>query len=264
MIKPSLVLLPGAGNHTPDPSVFRTHVDDPTSFEIIRYPGWRRYVEKDFSANSLVEELANEIARRTGRGPIRIIGMSIGGHLGYAAALKLESSGRRVDGLCAIDSFMVSNASPSPGWTKRAFGRGVQLLRKRRTGDFVQYLRSLFWRTVVRSTGARLTPLCDFMATHGAASLLSADHLLEEELSMRLLLRHVNPWIPSLDLIPTALKAPTILLRTQATAVHDKAWRKRCPNIRILEIAGQHGSLFEAENVGSLNRAFVAATFDWR
>ena len=90
--------------------------------------------------------------------------------------------------------------------------------------------------------------------------MLGSDGIAEQELSMRLLLREVNPWIADLDRNPAFLTAPTILLRTQSSAGHDVAWRQRCPNIAIREVPGKHLTLFEPENISGLRDAFVSAT----
>ena len=81
---------------------------------------------------------------------------------------------------------------------------------------------------------------------------------------MRLLIRTVAPWIPSLDREPIALQAPAILLRTRFTARDDAAWRRRCPNIDIIEIPGAHHTLFDPENISSLRKSFIAAKQKWR
>ena len=81
---------------------------------------------------------------------------------------------------------------------------------------------------------------------------------------MRLMLREVAPWLASLDRKPVALKAPAILLRTRSNLNYDDDWRRRCPGIKIIEIAGDHDLYFEPQNFGILRAAFVAATQDWR
>jgi hypothetical protein len=173
--------------------------------------------------------------------------------------------GREIAGLCAIDSFMIASSGPSAGWKGRALEQGFELLRKRRIGEFARFLRSKFWRALVRLAGSRLPGLLQRFSSSGRLPSVSAfDPTFEEELSMRLLVREVAPWIGSLDREPVALKAPAILLRTLPTASDDAAWRRRCPNIEIFEISGQHHTLFEAENIGSLREAFVNATRDWR
>jgi thioesterase domain-containing protein len=267
MMEPSssVLFLPGAGGGAPDLEVFREGVQDATRFEVIGYPGWKRYVADGFSAEALIAELAAQIVAKVPHGPIRIIGLSIGGHFGYAIGLHLQAMGREITGLCAIDSFMIESSEPSTGWKGRALEQGFELLRKRRVGEFARFLRSKFWRALVRLAGSRLSSLMQRFSSSGRLPSVSAfDPMFEEELSMRLLVREVAPWLGSLDREPQALRIPAILLRTRLTAGDDAAWRRRCPNIEVVEIPGQHHTLFETENVGSLHQAFITATRDWR
>jgi hypothetical protein len=82
-------------------------------------------------------------------------------------------------------------------------------------------------------------------------------------LNMRLLLRETAPWVASLDRNPIALDAPAALLRRPMTSPDDDAWRRRCPDIQILEIPGGHQTLFEPENIEALRSAFRAAKESW-
>ena len=52
---------------------------------------------------------------------------------------------------------------------------------------------------------------------------------------------------------------PRYLLRTGVTASHDGIWRRRCPDVRIIDIPGNHETLYEAENAAAL-RAVVASS----
>jgi len=149
-----VMFLSGAGGGAPDLDMFRDGVDDTTRFEVIGYPGWRRYVADGFTSEALIAELASLIVAKVPRGPIRIVGLSIGGHFGYAIALHLEAVGREIAGFCAIDSFMFVSSKPSAGWKGRALGEALELLRKRRIGDFVRFLRARFWRALVRLAGS--------------------------------------------------------------------------------------------------------------
>jgi thioesterase domain-containing protein len=264
-LSPPVMFLSGAGGGAPDLDVFRAGVDDTTRFEVIGYPGWQRYVADGFSAEVLIADLAAQIVARVPHGPVRIVGLSIGGHFGYAIGLHLEAMGREIAGLCAIDSFMITSSGPSAGWKGRALEQGFELLRKRRIGEFTRFLRSKLWRALVRLAGSRLPGLLQRFSSSGRLPSVSAlDPVFEEELSMRLLVREVAPWIASLDREPVALKAPAVLLRTRLTASDDASWLRRCPNIEILEITGQHHTLFDPENIGSLREAFITATRHWR
>jgi thioesterase domain-containing protein len=199
------------------------------------------------------------------QGPIRIVGLSIGGHFAYGIGLHLQAMGREVAGICAIDSFMFVSSAPSAEWKARALEQGFELLRKRRFGELAEFMRSKFWRAWIRLAGDRLPVLLRVVASaKWLPSVLAADPLVGGELSMRMLVRTTAPWLAELDRAPVPLKIPAVLLRTALAESDDVAWRQRCPNIRILEIPGHHHNLFDQENVGVLHETFIAATREWR
>jgi hypothetical protein len=88
---------------------------------------------------------------------------------------------------------------------------------------------------------------------------LKFDPSFQQELSMRLLIRATAAWIGMLDQRPVPLNARSVLLRTPASAVYDAAWRRRCPNIEIIEAAGRHHTVLDKENFPFLHRALVTA-----
>jgi thioesterase domain-containing protein len=250
---PPVIYLPGSGGGTPDLTLLRSGPDDPTSFQAIRYPGWQRLKNTEFSADGLIADLASQIEAIVPSGPIRILGLSIGGHFGYAAALHLQAKGREIAGFCALDSFMFHSAAPGANWQSRAIAEGLELIRKRRMAEFFEFLRSKFWRAFIRLPG-----------TQAAVMRPSADPILEQELSMRLLVTAVAPWLASLDDNPVPLNVPAAILRTPASAGFDEAWRRRCPRLRIFDLPGTHHTLFEPENIGALRAAFAQATKEWQ
>ncbi len=256
----TFIFLAGAGGGgEQDIAAFQAGLEEPVEVRMLSYPGWRRYVARDFSAEVFLEELTAQIAEMAPAGPIHIMGSSIGGHLGYAAALRLEQEGREVACLCAIDSFMIRSALPSSGWQSRAASEGLALLRQGRWSDLAAFARSKFWRALLRLAGGRLPAMLRLLARSGWFSrLLAADKLAEQELSMRLMLRVVAPWIASLDRQPVPTAIPTLLLRTRRTGSDDPAWRRRCSRLRISEVPGEHLTLFAPQNIGALRKAFSA------
>jgi thioesterase domain-containing protein len=208
----------------------------------------------------LIAELTAQIRAKVPDGPIRILGDSIGGHFGYAAAISLERSGREVAGFCAIDSFMITSASRRAGWKGRASARAWELLAARHPREFVHFGRSLCWRSLLRLT-ARLWPA--LLRRHSASGRLpwwlSLDSMFEHELSMRLLIRAAGPWIGMMDQRPASLNARSVLLRTQANAGYDAACRRRCPNIEIMQVRGQHHSVLNPDNISVLRQALLTA-----
>lgn len=228
--------------------------------ETIAYPGWRRYSAPGFSLDALIAELTEQITALAPTGPIGIVGISIGGHFGYSAALRLRSSGREVAGFCAVDTFMISSAAPSAGWRRRALANATKIVSERRFGDFLRFVGSKFWRMLMRLAGDRLPRLAGRWVS---APRAAGESLLEEELSMRLLIREAAPWVAGLDLDPKALDIPAVLLRTPATARDDAAWRRRCPQISVHELPGRHDTMFDTENIAPIHELFVEATRAW-
>jgi thioesterase domain-containing protein len=258
------LILSGAGGGAIDPAFFCSSAEDATRFQTIGYPGWRRYVDTGFSANKLIQDLAAQMAIRAPAGPIRIIGISIGGHLGYAAALIFQASGREISGFCAIDTFTAASASPMAGWRARALRAGVGLLRDRRFDEFGRFLRSRFWRALLRLTGSRLASVVRRITPLGRLPwILRADPIFEEELSMRLLIQEMAPWVASLDREPIPLRSPAVLLRTYSNEDADSLWRRRCPGIKIMEIPGDHHTLLDPETSRYFRETFVIGTSEW-
>lgn len=260
-----IIVLPGANSKGPGRDFFAEGPDDPCQYRTLGYPGWQQMLTDDFSASSLVEGLVAEISDIVPRGPIRIIGISLGGHLGYAAALKLQSQGREIGTLCAVNSFMVNSAAPRSGWQQRALQLGLGLLRKRRIGDFANFIRARVWRTMLRlGEGDPRKLLSRSGLARRLVSQFAREPMFEEELSMRIRLAETAPWVGTLDVNPVALMAPAILFRTAETAVCDPAWQHRCPKISIIEMPGTHQTWFHLENHATFRKQFLAATQEWR
>ncbi|HVP62927.1 MAG TPA: alpha/beta fold hydrolase [Myxococcaceae bacterium] len=261
---PPVVFLPGAGGQAPDLSFLRDGPSDVTRFITINYPGWRQYVEADFSPEVLIQYLVEQIIAAVASGPVALLGVSLGGHFCYALALRLRALGRDVAGICVIDSFMVTSSAAGKGWIGRAVDDAFYLLRKGRFREFGRHVLAKCWRALMRLAGPRLAGwMRGLRGARARPGHARSDSLFEFELSMRLLLRATAPWVASLDREPIPLDAPAALLRTPLTSSDDEAWRRRCPQIEILEIPGGHQTLFEAENLDALRAAFVAARRGW-
>ena len=250
------VFLPGSGNQAPDLNLLRSGPLDNLHFETIHYPDWRSYGKGAFKPEALIDELAAKILKIVPEGPIRIAGLSIGGHFGYAAALQLLRRGHTIACFCAIDSFMFDTAAATAGWQGRALSEALQMVRSRRAGDLLEFARSRSWRLMLRLSGGRLPGLIRGLSSIGLGSRIPIDPVLEQELGIRFMARETAPWLASLDSTPAPLDVPAFLLRTRSTAGDDPAWRRRCPSLKVIEIDGTHHSLFSAENAGKLREAF--------
>jgi len=254
------VVLSGAGAGVPDLRAFAATPAEAARFAPLVYPGWPRYADEGFSAQALVRELADEIAGWRER--VAILGVSLGGHLGYAVALRLQSLGVEVAGLCAVDSFRISSAEVRPGSAGRHLARLRALAQSGSPGRLATQARSLFWRALLRLAGDRAAPI--LRRGRGLfRAVCAADPAFEKELSMRLLMRATSPWLGELDRDPVPLPVRAAHLRTANSAGSDDAWRARCPGIEIVEIPGNHDSLLDPENFAAMRRAFATATRGW-
>jgi thioesterase domain-containing protein len=269
-VPPTVVFFPGGGGGWPelpyDPSLFglgelfKRKEDDAIRFEPIQYPDWRQFVADGFSADVFLSQLVEQIVARVPHGRVWIVGFSLGGHFGYACALRLQAIGREIAGFCAIDAYMMTSSEPRPGWKRRHLEEARRLWDDRRFSDLALFVRKRFWRVQLRL----FPPLLRFLARSERGRALAAlDPVLDHELRMRVFIGGVAPWIGSLDRDPVAINAPAALLRTQEMAGDDVAWRRRCPNIEIVEIDGDHTTWLDPENAGSFRKAFAAATHNW-
>jgi thioesterase domain-containing protein len=258
-----IIFFPGTGGEIPSFSGFIVGCSDALRFEALTYPGWQQYASETFSIEDLIADLEAQVLVKIPEGPIRIVGYSIGGHFGYATALRLRAKGREIAGFCAIDSFMIESLRPSANWKTRAVSEALEILRKGQLREFDRFIRSKFWRGLFRLAGGRLRGVVQGLPLNRFLSVCAFDPILEKELNLRLLTQAVAPWAASLDREPVVLYAQASLLRTVQTACDDAAWRRRCPNIEIFEIQGQHQTLLLADDIGSLQEVFSAATRSW-
>ncbi|MDT2021269.1 thioesterase domain-containing protein [Methylocella sp. CPCC 101449] len=260
-VRPPIIVLPGASGHAPDGALFSADAADRDRVVALRYPPWQNHVDAGLSGEALVETLTAEILRRAPQMPVVLVGVSIGGHFAHATALRLESLGHGVAGLCIIDAGTIT-AARSAQWKARLTSHALDLLRRGRPGALALHARHLAWRGLFRLAGDGLPALA-----RGHAAPLHRigmiDPTFAEELSMRLRIRMAATWMGSLDDHPAVLRAPTVLLRTRVTTSADSLWRRRCPDLRIIDIPGNHETLFEPKNAAALRTAFLAASVNW-
>lgn len=154
-----IALLLGAGNEAIDLTAFVDVDAEAKRIAVIRYPGWRHYVSADFSADTFVRELTDDVASRTQCGRIGIVGYSLGGHLGYLVALRLQEMGLKVAGFCAINSLMIESADLRPGWGARLLIAALRPVRERSVEKLLTFARHEFWRGLLRLGGAKAPAL---------------------------------------------------------------------------------------------------------
>ena len=237
-----VIFLPGGGATDEELAPLKTIVEADGRFRMVSFPGWRRYASNEFSADLLIGEVAAYVESEAPTGPLRIVGLSLGAHVGYAAAVRLQSRGREVVGFCAIDGTM-------SGYPWR---QGLQLLKERQF--------RVLWATAMAKARHSLIRL---RGTKGPLHA-KADSDVATPPSLVLWLASARTWTLSLDFNPVPLNASNALVRTRPSAADDKVWKRRCPGIRILQVPGTHHTFMDSQHINSFRLAMATAICDWR
>jgi thioesterase domain-containing protein len=257
-----VVVLSGAGGGTPSCEPFRAGYGEDATFAVLTYPDWQRHLDNGFGFGALVDEIVRQMQAHVPDGSIRILGVSLGAHFGYAAAIELQKRGRSVSDFCAVDSFVVhgSGATASPGWVGRALKLWTRLLSEWKFAELSQAMNTRLWRALLKLDRNSLLRVLRSLRKSGIMEpLIRASPLLAYELNMRLLIQVSHEGLARLDKDPPVLAAPAILLRTVYSAGADDYWRRRFPAIQICEIPGDHDTMFDPKNVPEMSRIFFEA-----
>ena len=256
MTGPQVIVLPGSGGGSPDVEPFRAGYGSTVQFRWLTYPSWRWYLKRR-CFEDLIAHLASQIEPHAPNGPLHILGFSLGGHLGYAVAMRLHKTATAVAGFCVVDAFAVSSAAARPGWMSRFGALLMRLLVERQFGELAREMHPRVWRTLLRLAAGQLVCVLTWLERFGVVTRISElDPLFEHELTMRLLLRLAAPGIAALDNDPEQFTVPTVLLRTAETASSDAYWKRRIPDIEICDIPGNHPSMMAPENMAAMGRVF--------
>ena len=95
-------LFPGLNGDEPLLALFRAELAADVNFVTMSYPDWRTHLRAEYTFESLVEELASQIADQAV--PIRLAGYSFGGLVAAAVAARLRTQGLQVCFLMLIDT----------------------------------------------------------------------------------------------------------------------------------------------------------------
>lgn len=239
MNRDPVIFLPGGGSDEQEPVALRAIVEAGDRFRMVSFPGWRRYVSKEFSPEGVMSDIAAFIEARAPLGPIWVAGMSLGAHFGYSAAVRLQKKGRKVAGFCAIDGLM--NGYPGR--------QAIQLVRERQFRAVWDLAKAKAQHSAIRLRGSRSS------GTDAEPVGLAA---------LVLWLSAARAWTLSLDIDPIPLDASNALVRTRPGAADDKVWKRRCPGARIFTVPGAHHTMLDPQNVEAFGRAMAAAMHAWQ
>jgi amino acid adenylation domain-containing protein len=202
-----------------------------------------------------VETLAGDyleaIRRHQARGPYRLAGYSFGGVVAYELAVQLRRAGEQVDFLGLFDT-----ENPAKAWRKYPL-----------TERAATFWRSLDGRPPLAKPALLLRRILGGLRTHlqVRAELLAVRHAGPGRPHGRLRALHVREaHAAAMDAYrPAPLDVPLLLFRTAAVddkfdVAPDYGWDGLTPALEILDVPGEHLTMFAPEHAPALARAISA------
>jgi thioesterase domain-containing protein len=245
-MKPILLFFPGAG---PPGDVAATLGRLFPEVEVvgISYPVWRDLTDPERAMDHVLEGAERQVRAKASRGPVLILGYSLGAQIGWGFAHRLQRAGGTVAFFGAINGRVVATNKPDGSWLRRALRDfASDLLRGdiRAAGAFIS---SRFSRLLQRAAGGDLPRMAGRWARRGRLPwLLSCDPVFETELSMRLLIRAAVSWTQKIESERRPpLDCPSLLVRGPDDEAFDGRWRSLCPRLDIRAVTGLHVAILE-------------------
>jgi thioesterase domain-containing protein len=243
---PWLFLLSGLGG---EQRLFR----DVPQVVPIEYMLWPEFFEQGNDYGAQFREVKAQINARR-KGPVRMVGYSVGGMLAWACASAFQASG------LGVESVIILDASAHPDKTVPA-PRAARLRRR------FEELRAFTVRAAIASLVAK------FLSKNSSASLLRRalpyrntalpfdfHSYLNHKLNMQLQLPVILPWWKQVTETLPKLNAPVFLFRSEEhepSERQDLGWGELCSDVTVVPVAGSHNGMLEPENCQALSESIL-------
>lgn len=214
----------------------------------IRYMLWPEFIEQGGDYEVQFKEVKAQITAQM-KGPVRLVGYSVGGMLAWACASAFQASGIRVESVLILDaSAFPEKAVPAP-WASRL---------KKRLDDLSTFkvragMASLVAKFLSRDSSV---PLLRRALPYRNASLPFHFHsYLNHKLNMQIQLPTILPWWNLITRSLPKLDCPVFLFRSeehQASERQDLGWGELCNDVTVVPVAGSHNGMLEPENSQTL------------
>jgi acyl-CoA synthetase (AMP-forming)/AMP-acid ligase II/thioesterase domain-containing protein/acyl carrier protein len=231
--KPLIFYMPTAEGDTFLQAQLRTGMSADVRFQIARYPSTFDFLKDEAKFEALIETSVRQIVGKTDQ-PINVLGYSFGGFVAWATACRLQQLGQPLGFVGLIDARRYRDVGEqqhaATPW-HQPFGR---FLFEPRYAVMRAFQRGL--RLTVENCSISIV-----RKVHKAAALLPPGAAFRADLHFAEQLRMYSGrrWTP------TALDHPVCLFRSDEYLPDcpDFGWRKLCPQLDIIPVAGSHDSL---------------------
>lgn len=252
--RPVVLLLPGLNGDEPRLARFRASLKNNMEFVILSYPDWPEMIAGNMDFHDFAHTVYSQITTQAPEGPLLLAGYSFGGAVAARVTEYLEAAGRDVHFLGILDTDLSLPPATTGNAIRTLALRLVDRFSQRTTVDIVaEFLGSILARPSVVGTVRRLLPL--FPKSKGRFGFVFHNQMLG-------LLRSRIWYAWQTSTINAKLKTCTVLFRStehSAYAEPDLGWGRRCQSLRVIDVTGDHFSMFNQDNVAVLTMAFAQA-----
>jgi amino acid adenylation domain-containing protein len=253
--KPVVFFMPGYGGDEPRLGRFRAACANMLDIRPLHYPALPRLADADASFDSISAHVADQIDRAQPEGPVALAGYSVGGDVAYCAALRLVERGRAVGLLAIFDTDTGGDAPPTAAAVPRSIwqrlGRLVPIVRR---GDWNELIAGLF--PAGRVVRPPLVHIVRGLAGFRRIGTANLTFYLKRHLHEAFVQAHHSAWL-SLGVV-RRVAAPIVLFRSQqeGRTTDDLGWRSRADRLTVVDVPGNHLTMFGPNEVDELASAF--------
>lgn len=250
-------LLPGLSRDEQRLVRFRGALADAMTVRAVDYGDWQHWAAPGFGPDALLARVVENIAAAQPSGELRLLGYSVGGHVGFAAARRLRRMGRAVGLLGILDTNLSEH--PHSGFRTERHDRATErarILRGLRAGEAAAPVAEFAAR---RLLSPRWSPLLRTLARHRHARLPGElGFHLHDRLRARRLLELIGPLRPDGRDAGALADVPVCIFRANEQERHaapDLGWRHVCPEARVVAVDGGHHTMLDPPHLDALVRA---------
>jgi len=258
----TVFFFPGKGGDSPLLAQFRAACAPEIAFVTIDLPDWPEVVEAGLDLEAVALSGAERVTDLSPSGPLFLAGASMGGSMAFAVARSLVRNGRDVRFVGVLDTDVTlptdhDRIAVHP--LRRLYWSMTALANAMRQGRFWEPLASLTVQELNRPGRARLLRHAQWLRH----ARLPGGFVYYLNRYMREVLHGCmhRAWRAEVT-AQAAADIPAVLFRTEQgrpEASHDEAmgWRALCPGIQIVQVSGNHDTMWRPPHLTTLRARFV-------
>jgi thioesterase domain-containing protein len=252
-------LIPGLDGDELRLAAFRADLRDEVRFFVIDYPNWTEIAVDGQGFDTIVTSVVAKILSIRTSGPIWLAGYSYGGDVGFAVASRLLSEGQEVAFLGILDTDLYQVAAEATTYSQnrssRRWHHRIQEMVTEGRGTGLGFLLAKCARDLL---GLERAARYQFLWQ----KLLPPRTKFAFDRRLRRISRLREQWRWHQRGTPPPIDIPSVLFRSGAhdpEAPPDLNWRRRCPNLTVVDVEGDHRTMLDAPNRAGLCRRFAEA-----